>query len=129
MLLILARGCIRRRNNHQRVNSRVASDPEIKSRSLLTLPSDTHYNNYAELPCFVQRLPSLPLRSTVGQPPLERHIGVRIPEGQPYFRATDSRHLVFLLVHFQPLIDPAENARFGSAGDSLITTGRVLERG
>ena len=26
----------------------------------------------------------LPLRSMVGQLPLEQHIGVRIPEGQPY---------------------------------------------
>jgi hypothetical protein len=27
--------------------------------------------------------PKLPLRSMVGQLPLEQHIGVRIPEGQP----------------------------------------------
>jgi hypothetical protein len=26
----------------------------------------------------------LPLRSMVGQLPLEQHIGVRIPEGQPF---------------------------------------------
>jgi hypothetical protein len=29
----------------------------------------------------------LPLRSMVGQLPLEQHIGVRIPEGQPEARA------------------------------------------
>jgi hypothetical protein len=28
-------------------------------------------------------VPALPLRSMVGQLPLEQHIGVRIPEGQP----------------------------------------------
>ena len=29
----------------------------------------------------------LPPRSMVGQPPLERHIGVRIPGGQPEFES------------------------------------------
>lgn len=32
---------------------------------------------------FFFRITRLPLRSTVGQLPLEQHIGVRIPEGQP----------------------------------------------
>src|ERR1035437_310480 len=51
----------------------VCSRPRATTNTI----EERSFDGFAQLP------QSLPLRSTVGQPPLERHIGVRIPEGQP----------------------------------------------
>ena len=51
-------------------------------------------------------VPALPLRSMVGQLPLEQHIGVRIPEGQP-------------IMHFPALSRPFLHSTFHAQINNL----------
>src|ERR1700733_11815923 len=75
-------------------NQRGTSRPDYGGQRL-TLDSRCKYNRFsAFLVCYPQLLPP---RSMAGQTPLERHIGVRVPGGQPKSCKLILNHTITLL--------------------------------